>query len=423
VRPSARTGGYERPRTGGAIWERFSLLDPVLLAVVASSGAFFAYLYYLDAARPGVGAPEGWFGYFDQGQYLRMATDLSNFTLPAEHFLYGLGYPAVAVPFLWLGLDYDPFLVFDAAAFVFVAAATYVVGCRLFSRAVGAIAAFSLVFASPLISYVVTPWNSTVSLVAAAAILLLGTSPRPRLWHAAVIGLMVGWGFAARYVDVVWLGALGAAVLLFQGRPRPRDGAVIASSAALLVALPVLYAHEELFGSPFETPYQLHRSLDGTETDQDLSSYNLDKVPESGFGVFVDPFVNGVREAGTPLLASMFWALAALPGAYLAIRRNRRWRPLFLTFVLSAAAATVFYLSFRATSAGTLQFGTLHYFKMWWPGISVLAGVGLVALVGRIGPVPREQRPHDVSQDRFERPLDSLRPPPVTTGRDQVRGT
>jgi hypothetical protein len=99
VRPSATTGGYERSGTGGRIRGRLSLLDPVLVAIVVSSAAFFAYLYYLDAARPGVGTPEGWFGYFDQGQYLRMAIDLSNFTLPAEHFLYGPGYPAVAVPF------------------------------------------------------------------------------------------------------------------------------------------------------------------------------------------------------------------------------------------------------------------------------------------------------------------------------------
>jgi hypothetical protein len=422
VRPSARTGGHERPSTGGSIGQRLSLLDPVLVAVVASSGAFFSYLYYLDGARPGVGTPEGWFGFFDQGQYLRMAVDLSDFTLPAEHFLYGLGYPAVAVPFLWLGLDQDPFMVFNGAAFVFVAAATYVVGRRLFSRSVGAIAAFGLVFASPLITYVVTPWNSTVSLVAAAAILLLGTSPRPRLWQAGVIGLMVGWGFAARYIDVIWLGALGAAVLLLQGRPRPREAALLASAVALLAALPVLYAHEKLFGSPFETPYRLHASLDGTETDQDLSSYDLEKVPRSGFGVFVDPFVNGVRESGTPLLASMFWALAALPGAYLAIRRSHRWRPLLVTFVLAAAAATVFYLSFRATSAGTLKFGTLHYFKMWWPGTALLAAAGLVAIAGRFGTFPREERHRDVSPERLE-PPDPVRPPPVTTARDQVGGT
>ena len=42
-----------------------------------------------------------------------LAPDLSHFTLPSSHFVYGLGYPIAAVPFLWLGLSYDPWLIFD----------------------------------------------------------------------------------------------------------------------------------------------------------------------------------------------------------------------------------------------------------------------------------------------------------------------
>jgi hypothetical protein len=60
----------------------------------------------------------------------------------------------------------------------------------------------------------VTPWNSTVSLVALAEILLLGTSPRSAWWHPYAIGALVAWGFAARYVDVLWLGALGVVAAL-----------------------------------------------------------------------------------------------------------------------------------------------------------------------------------------------------------------
>ena len=93
-----------------------------------------------------------------------------------------------------MGLNYDPFVVFDGLTFVFVAVATYVVAKRLSggSEVIGAVAGFGLVFASPLIVYVDEPWNSTVCLLAAAVILLLGTSPRRRWWHPSVMGLMVG---------------------------------------------------------------------------------------------------------------------------------------------------------------------------------------------------------------------------------------
>lgn len=358
--------------------------DPLLLLLVALAAVYFAYMYAIDGTRPGNLAPLGWFGYWDQSQYLVLAQDLSDFTLSAERFQYGVGYPIVAVPFLWLGLDYDPFAVFDGLAFVFVAAGTFVLGSRLFSRTVGAVAGFGLVFATGLIGFVVTPWNSTVSLVALVAILLVATAPKRRPWHAPVMGAMVGWGFAARYIDLLWLGLITVVVLLAADQ-RLRH-CLVAGAAALAVTVPVLVLHDVAFGSPLETPYAQHFSQDGTESDQDASSYHLGKIPEAAFGVFVSPFLRE-GQVGTPLLAIMFWTILALPGAFIALRkRSWRYRPVVGAAISGWMLATLFYLSFRGFGGGTLQFGALHYIKMWWPVACILAAAFIVWVAQRRSP-------------------------------------
>src|SRR5262245_8374099 len=365
-------------------WIRARLLrvDPLLAALVAAAAAYFAYRYTIEPTRPGLAFQRGWFGYFDQGQYLRMARDLSELRLPASPFLYWVGYPIVAVPFLWLGLDYDPWLLFDGAAFVFSAAATFVVAGRIFGRLAAGIAGFGLVFATPLVVYCVTPWNSTVSLVALSGILLLGTSPRPGSWHPYAIWSLVAWAFAARYGDALWLGAIGAVAVARPpyGRAWPR--LLAAGATALVLAVPILIAQQRAFGSPFTTPYSLHVGIGNTTSDDQWSAYDLGRVPRSAFGMFISPFLLGEKQPGSPLLADMFWAIAAIPGALVAIL-SPRFRPLLAVTIVGWIAASVFYLSFRGTGAGGIQYGALHYFKMWWPVVSILAAGALAWLVNR----------------------------------------
>jgi hypothetical protein len=286
-----------------------------------------------------------------------------------------------------LGLSYDPWLIFDGMAFVFAAAAAFLVAGRLFGRLAAGIAGFGLVFATPLLVYCLTPWNSTVSLVALSGIVLLATSPHPVRWHPYAIGALVAWGFAARYVDVVWLGAIGAVAAL-HSRSRPGDWRPIGVAAvtAAVLAIPVFVAHWQAFGSPLTTPYSLHTGVGAAAgiTDEQFGAYDLGKVPLSGFGMFISPFLLGAKASGSPLLADMFWTLAALPGALIAFRRGH-YPLLVLVVVACWVGATIFYLSFRATGAAAIQFGTLHYFKMWWPVATILAA-GLFSWIAELGP-------------------------------------
>ena len=352
-----------------------------MLALAVLSAGLFAYVYVIDPGRPGELEPLGWFGHSDQGSYLLLAKDMADFHLPAKDFTYGLGYPAVAVPFIWLGLNYDPFVVFNGLTFVFVAVATYVVAKRLSggSEVIGAVAGFGLVFASPLIVYVDEPWNSTMCLLAAAVILLLGTSPRPRWWHPSVMGLMVGAGFAARYIDVVWLAAMAGAAIWLGPREQRVPGALAGAAAALVIIVPVLIAHQQVLGSVFTTPYESHYDP-AHVADQDVGAYDITRVPEATFGEFVSPFLLGQRFGGQPFLQGMFWSLLAIPGAVLALRRGARFRLLVAVTVAGAIVATVFYMSFRGSGPGAVQYGGLHYLKMWWPALAILSALALGAI-------------------------------------------
>src|SRR5262249_11398537 len=99
------------------------------------------------------------------------------------------------------------------------------------------------------------------------------------------------------------------------------------------------------------------------------------------------------HQPGSPLLADMFWTLAALPGALLALRG--RYGTLMLVVIVASATATIFYLSFRASGAGAIRFGTLHYFKMWWPVAAILAA-GALASAAEL-PRRSEKSPNSVA--------------------------
>ena len=58
--------------------------------------------------------------------------------------------------------------------------------------------------------------------------------------------------------------------------------------------------------------------------------------------------------------------------------RRRFWIALVATF------GTVFYLSFRASGAGGLELGFLHYFKVWFPIWGIVGAYGIARLLDRL---------------------------------------
>lgn len=354
--------------------------------------AQFGYALASSPHRPGATSPAGYYGWFDQGSYLREARWLANGDLPPTgDYRFGLGYPVAGMVGLKLGAHGDPFAIPDAIIFATTLALTVIVGARLRSLTFGVLAAAAVALATPLLPLTVLPWSSSITLLAVMTSLVVATAPGAISWRgAAILGLASGATFAARYVDFLFPAVIGGVALL---KAREHWKLIsIATLTAAVVVLPVLWTHQRAFGTPFETPYVSHIGVDRPDiSDQDVSAYNVGKIPRSFVEVFVTGAGNG-QPGGEPLATQFPWAAAAPLGVFFLYRARHPLRGPVTAVMMLSVLASAFYLSFRATTGANLKYFNLHYFKAWFPVWGLLAAYGLVTLaqpVLRSSPVSR----------------------------------
>lgn len=376
ARPQART-------------EVFSTRWPIVAAlgvVFVLSLLVFANAWFSSGGRPMHGLA-GWFSFSDQGWYLKEARILASGHFPSKaDYFYGIGYPIVAVPPLLIHENRDPFAPFNALAFATSMVMVTVLGIRLRSLAFGIVCTALVMFGTPLLDVTFVPWSSTVTLLVISVVLVLATGPRS--WRAALlIGLGAGWCFAARYIDGLWPVLITIGTFL----RRPRE-IIIALAAAGVIGGAMLYSDWAVFGNPLTTPYSAHVEPNGVGgSDQSAGAYDLSAVPVRLFGVFTGVGTNGQRMLGESLSNRFFWALLAPLGLWFLFRDRHRLRVPFAAAFATSAIALVFYLSFRASGAGMLQFGGLHYFKAWFPLWALLAAYGGIRVIELLQPMLRPE--------------------------------
>jgi hypothetical protein len=352
-------------------------LITVLGIVFAVSLLVFVYAWYTNPNHPWQGSP-GYLSWSDQSSYLREANILAGGHFPSKTtYVYGIGYPIVAVPAIVLGHLRDPFAPFDGLAFATSMVMVTILGMRLRSLAFGIACTTLIIFATPLLSLTVVPWSSTVTLLVVTVLLVLATyeSRWPRLLALAV-GLGAGWSLAARYVDGVFplLMTLGTTM-------RRRRDIALALGVVGLIGLAVLWSHWVVLGSPLTTPYAAHTGPGGVgQSDQQVGAYDVAAVPARFIGI-VTGFQDGHAWPGEPLGARFFWAILAPLGVWFLFRDRHPLRVLLTSAFATSCLATIFYLSFRASGAGMLQFEGLHYFKAWFPLWALLAAYAAVRLI------------------------------------------
>lgn len=407
-----RSVGDPPSRTGWSLQGRGTYLAVFVVAVV-----FFLYCWSVQPGRPPLqdltdDATAGWYGgSADQINYAREARALSQLELPGIYwdydaweprpdrpadaevtdYAYGLGYPVLGVPFIWLGLKGDPFVIPNSLMFGAAACLVFAIARRFLTDRGALLTTAAIVFATPFVNFIATPWNTTITVIAALTIIYVGVSS-DRSWPATIaVAASVSLAFAARYVDVVWLGLLAAAAIGPRLRHFTRIVVVGAATLAVTSVL-VLWSHQQVFGSAFTTPLHYHFH-DGKRGD-DLSDYKLSRVPEHSIAVFItSQQTNGDRSptGHDPLLRDYFWLLAAPSGVYVLAKRERRLRALVNTvgFVLLAAAAvsivaSVFYLSYWSSGGDDIKNGNGRFFVAWFPVWGVLAAIGIADVYARL---------------------------------------
>ena len=148
----------------------------------------FAYAWLTNPNHPHQGS-SGYLNWSDQGSYLREARELAAGQFPSRKtYVYGIGYPIVAVPAILVGDLRDPFVPFNALVFAATMVMVSVLGTRMRSLAFGVACSALLLFATPLLDVTVVPWSSTITLLVVSGVLVLATfaSRRPVLVALAV---------------------------------------------------------------------------------------------------------------------------------------------------------------------------------------------------------------------------------------------
>ena len=357
--------------------------------VILSVSLFIYCAYYLsNSVLPGndLAHPEGWWGWYDQGEYIRSAKALVRGVFFWRDHQYPPFYAAMGALFLWI-VPNHPFFFFNVVAFlVFVFVFERV--ARAFTSP---IEAFALVVLGVLANYTVMsnfaiPWTTTGSaLIYSATIYQLMRrsattfrlkSNQREFWSAFGFSAIFGLEVICRPVDA------GAAAIFFpaylylsyvaakksgtDSPIRPLTWQVVALGAGLLIGLSIFMAFNyALYG----------RVLGGyLESTAVYSGYFPFDIPRRAFSLIFDSV--SIWEAPDSALIDKFpWIAISTVGMLAAIIRGH-----ILLKVLAAAIIWQFglYAAYGDLNPiGMWRWLNVHYFKWMFPYVALFAWLAI----------------------------------------------
>jgi len=354
-----------------------TLTFAVLLGLLAL--VLFGSYYYMTYERPSQLNPLGYYGAYDQSQYLEMAKEMSDFKLAT--FTYGIGYPILGAMFYRI-YPKDPFMPVNFFFFIGTAIMTFYASRKIFenSNAKGALVTILFLLSTSIVNYVVMPWNSTVNLFLFSIIFYIVISKKISLPRVLIVAVCVAWIFAARYIDIFFIGPFLLA-WFYTNRKEKKiiQNFIIFCIGMVLLVAPVFYLHNKYFGGPLKTPYTTHMRDDGY-SDQDLQRYDLGEVSDSWFTLLF-----GLRTPDDLLYPPLLKTAPIFFLFPLAIWGLIRRKSLLLwSLFLGMVTAFIFYGSFPAFNGFSVRYGCVHYIKMWFPFITLMIFVGMVEIANTL---------------------------------------
>ncbi len=360
---------------------------PTLVGVLLV--CLYLYGYFADPAVPGNHGrfPFGWWGWWDQSQYLRSARALAHLDLDSRLHWYPFGYAMLGAPFSALS-PLHAFLLPDLLCYL----AAYV-AFLVFARAVavGPVPA-SLLFllgtagGEALRRVWAEPWNTSLSaaliwsLLALTARLLsppdpVAASRRRRLSWLLAAGAVAGLIPVTRPTDalLVAIWAIGFCLCARRGdRVRLGDLAGLAAGFALVV-LPCAALWLRIYGFGPNAYMVSSRSLGFDVEAIGWKSYLLLLSPAPWFS------------AGAGITERLPWVLFGLAGItslpWLAGGPARRLLVLLATMIV--AYSLLFFAYVDLIPSGLWRYNNIHYFKWTFPGLALFGFLLLRRLATR----------------------------------------
>lgn len=350
-------------------------------------GAAYAIIFWRYQAAPGhdPAYPMGWWGWFDQGEYLKSAKAFAAFDFSAsEHFCPPL-YSMLGAIFVRFA---DPFWLIDLFCLLWFAAVFVLFADRYVPRWASLLIFVATVLASHRIfENFVIPWTTSLATAMLStgvyALVRLqevweapaGNRPLPGVAQAFGIALVVGLLFPLRPLDII-LGVILLAAWCV-GATRLMSRANRAGSGKMLAAAFAGFLIGPLFYAVFN--FTIFGTLNSDYVNDSISNgYFPADVGEK----FVSIFRDGrslYLEPGSGILDRYPWILLVFPSLmYIAVRGD---------FVLRVLALVVFaqfvlYLPYGdLLPTGLWRFKNIHYFKWTFPYLGLFAWYGVVSVL------------------------------------------
>lgn len=311
-------------------------------------------------------APQGWWGYWDQGHYLKSTAALAGGQLTPDTYRYPLGYPLIGSLFY----RWAPQHAFLIPNLVFVLGSTvlfYRISCRLVSplEAILLMLTFIGSYLTLLSTTMVVPWNTIPTHFLSYLVIFLVGFCQPSAKRVLLAFTCVGLIFLCRPADALCMMVLPGLAIL----PLPHWGTRVrvAAAGACIVGvfiLTVLFVNQAVFGS-WRTTY------DTAQAQMGVGSYSLGYKL---FGLLIDGNTL-FREPQAAMLRHFPWALLVLPGiVYLLLR----YRTQALGVILSVVATYALYFLFNDFWPSTIfRFGGIHYLLWTLPLIALICYLGV----------------------------------------------
>ncbi len=345
--------------------------------------AVYLLSYRSNPAVPGNTGhfPLGWWGWWDQSQYLLSARSLAHGDLLPAHHWYPLGYAVLGAPFTLLS-RLHPFLLPDLGCLLLSYVAFLVFArCVGLSAAWGALSFLLATCGSEALRNVwAEPWSTSLSsaliwwLLALTALQL--TRPeagkRIRLRRFLILGALAAVVPFVRPTDgllvVVW--AVGAALPALRERAVRRGDLAALVLGAMAVLLPETALWLGVHGA-HESQYMIRSQVLGFAFDSaGWKTYLLLSTPYPWF-----PY-------GAGIVQRLPWVMPGLAGM-LAIPFILRGLPRALLGLMAAMIVAYCFLFFCYVDLippGLWRYNNIHYFKWTLPGLVLLGMILLRAL-------------------------------------------
>jgi hypothetical protein len=338
------------------------------LYLASAAAAVYVYAYQHHGVRPGANAtyPMGWFGWWDQGQYLKCAAGLAHGSLTPDTYWYPLGYPALGALFYRLWPEHSFFLP-DLFLIIGIALLFYQIARKFVTpvESLLLLAVFVFSYRGMLSLSLVEPWNTIPTHFLAYAVIVLVGFGEPQRRNILIAAFCVGLDYLCRPPDAVCAGLIVAvAVFRLPGwKERIRTG-LAAFGIFLAFVVGVLLINRSVFAS-WRTTY-------------DVISANI------GFGSYplLEKIYSLVIDArplfdldDTALLLHFPWLILLPPGLVYLVRRFR-WGAAGV--LLSIAATFGLYFAYNDFWPGNIfLYHLVHYLVWTFPLFALITYVGL----------------------------------------------